>query len=105
MAVDLLVVGLGNPGLDYHRTRHNCGADTVHLLAERHGGSLRRDKVKALADTVRIGGRSVLLAWPQTYYNESGQAVGAGAPRPPHHPPPRVGGGPGREQAPRGRNE
>lgn len=77
MAVDLLVVGLGNPGLDYHRTRHNSGADTVHLLAERHGGTLRRDKVKALAGTVRIGGRSVLLAWPQTYYNESGQAVGA----------------------------
>lgn len=77
VAVDLLVVGLGNPGLDYHRTRHNCGADTVHVLAERHGGSLRRDKVKALADTVRIAGRSVLLAWPQTYYNESGQAVGA----------------------------
>jgi len=77
VAVDLLVVGLGNPGADYHRTRHNCGADTVELLAERHGGSLRRDKVKALADTVRISGRSVLLAWPQTYYNESGQAVGA----------------------------
>lgn len=77
MAVDLLVVGLGNPGLDYHRTRHNSGADTVGLLAERHGGSLRRDKVKALAGTVRISGRSVLLAWPQTYYNESGQAVGA----------------------------
>ena len=77
MAVDLLVVGLGNPGAEYARTRHNCGADTVALLAERHGGSLRRDKVKALADTVRIGGHQVLLAWPQTYYNESGQAVGA----------------------------
>ena len=83
VAVDLLVVGLGNPGVDYHRTRHNSGADTVELLASRHGGSLRRDKVKALADTVRIGGRSVLLAWPQTYYNESGQAVGALARR--HH--------------------
>jgi peptidyl-tRNA hydrolase, PTH1 family len=77
VAVDFLVVGLGNPGADYHRSRHNCGADAVELLAERHGGSLRRDKVKALADTVRVGGRSVLLAWPQTYYNESGQAVGA----------------------------
>jgi PTH1 family peptidyl-tRNA hydrolase len=83
VAVDLLVVGLGNPGVDYHRTRHNCGADTVALLAERHGGSLRRDKVKAMADTVRVGGRSLLLAWPQTYYNESGQAVGALARR--HH--------------------
>jgi len=77
VAVDLLVVGLGNPGAEYANTRHNCGADTVGLLAERHGGTLRRDKVKALADIVAIGGARVLLAWPQTYYNESGQAVGA----------------------------
>ena len=77
MAVDLLVVGLGNPGVEYANTRHNCGADAIGLLAERHGGSLRRDKVKALADTIRVGGTQVLLAWPQTYYNESGQAVGA----------------------------
>ena len=40
MAVDLLVVGLGNPGAEYERSRHNCGADTVALLARRHGGSL-----------------------------------------------------------------
>jgi PTH1 family peptidyl-tRNA hydrolase len=78
VAVDWLVVGLGNPGLDYHRTRHNSGADTVALLADRHGGSLRRDgKVKVLADSVRIGPHRVLLAFPQTFYNESGLAVGA----------------------------
>src|SRR5688572_14364283 len=52
VAVDLLVVGLGNPGVEYANTRHNCGADAIGLLAERHGGSLRRDKVKALADTI-----------------------------------------------------
>lgn len=78
MAVDLLVVGLGNPGAEYANTRHNCGADTVGLLAERHGGSLRRDgKIKVVADTVRVGRHQLLLAWPQTYYNESGLAVGA----------------------------
>ena len=77
MAVDLLVVGLGNPGVEYANTRHNCGADVIALLAERHGGSLRRDKVKALADTVTVGGSRLLLAWPQSYYNESGQVVGA----------------------------
>lgn len=78
VAVDWLVVGLGNPGLDYHRTRHNCGADTVALLADRHGGSLRRDgKIKVLADTVRVGQYRLLLAFPQTFYNESGLAVGA----------------------------
>jgi PTH1 family peptidyl-tRNA hydrolase len=77
MAPELLVVGLGNPGAEYAHTRHNCGADTVDLLARRHGASLRRDKVKALAGAARIGGRVVLLAVPQTYYNDSGLAVGA----------------------------
>jgi len=77
VAVDLLVVGLGNPGAEYERSRHNCGADTVLLLAHRHGGALRRDRVRALAGTVTVGERRLLLAWPQTYYNESGQAVGA----------------------------
>ena len=73
-----MVIGLGNPGLEYHRTRHNSGADTVALLADRHGGSLRRDgRIKVLADTVRIGQHRVLLGFPQTYYNESGLAVGA----------------------------
>lgn len=79
MAADLLVVGLGNPGLDYHRTRHNVGADTVHLLAERHGGRLRTGlkNERALTDDVRVGGLRLGLAVPQTYYNESGLAVAA----------------------------
>jgi PTH1 family peptidyl-tRNA hydrolase len=47
------------------------------LLARRHGGSLRRDKARVLADTIRIGDARVLVAVPLTYYNESGQAVGA----------------------------
>jgi PTH1 family peptidyl-tRNA hydrolase len=83
MTVDWLVVGLGNPGAEYERTRHNSGADAVTLLAGRHGTTLRRDKAKALAGTATIAGRRVLLAVPQTYYNESGQAVGALARR--HH--------------------
>jgi PTH1 family peptidyl-tRNA hydrolase len=78
VAVDLLVVGLGNPGAEYERTRHNSGADTVALLAHRHGGGLRRDKsARAQAGTVQIAGRTVQLAFPLTYYNESGMAVGA----------------------------
>jgi PTH1 family peptidyl-tRNA hydrolase len=77
LPVDWVVVGLGNPGLDYHRTRHNSGADTVALLAERHGGALKRDgRIKVLADTVRVGQHRVLLGFPQTYYNDSGLAVG-----------------------------
>ena len=72
---DLLVVGLGNPGAEYAHTRHNAGADTVALLAERHGGTLKRGKEQALTCEVRIDGKRVALAFPQTYYNESGNAV------------------------------
>lgn len=74
---DLLVVGLGNPGEKYARTRHNVGADTVALLAERHGGRLRAGREYALVDEVRIGPHRVALVFPQTFYNESGRAVGA----------------------------
>ena len=76
MAVDLLVVGLGNPGAQYHGTRHNAGADVVALLADRHGGRLKLSKGdRALVDSVQIGGRKVVLAFPQTYMNESGISV------------------------------
>jgi PTH1 family peptidyl-tRNA hydrolase len=75
--VELLIVGLGNPGRDYDGSRHNVGADAVRLLAARHGGSLRRDKkAQAEVDRVVIDGHSVVLAVPQTYMNESGRAVG-----------------------------
>jgi PTH1 family peptidyl-tRNA hydrolase len=73
---DWLVVGLGNPGAEYAHTRHNAGADVVALLAERHGGRLRLGKERALVDEVRIGGQRVSVAFPQTYMNDSGLAVG-----------------------------
>jgi PTH1 family peptidyl-tRNA hydrolase len=72
---DLLVVGLGNPGAEYAHTRHNVGFDVVELLASRHGGRLRKGKERALVDEVRIGGRRVALAQPQTYMNDSGASV------------------------------
>jgi PTH1 family peptidyl-tRNA hydrolase len=72
---DLLVVGLGNPGAAYAGTRHNVGADVVALLAQRHGGTLKRSKERALAGEVRIGDRLVALAFPQTYMNLSGESV------------------------------
>ncbi|MGI8939341.1 MAG: aminoacyl-tRNA hydrolase [Iamia sp.] len=79
MAVDLLVVGLGNPGADYAHTRHNVGADTVALLADRHGGRLRSGlrNDRALTDDVRVGSVRLGLAFPQTFYNEAGMAVAA----------------------------
>jgi len=72
---DLLVIGLGNPGAEYEGTRHNVGAEVVGLLAERHGGRLRAGKELARSGEVRIDGRLVALAFPQTFMNESGRSV------------------------------
>lgn len=69
------MVGFGNPGAEYEGTRHNVGAETVALLASRHGGRLKRGKELALVAEVVVGGRRLALAYPQTYYNESGQSV------------------------------
>jgi peptidyl-tRNA hydrolase, PTH1 family len=72
---DMLVVGLGNPGAEYARSRHNVGAEVVDLLAERHGGVLKRSKERALTTEVRVGDKRVALAFPQTYMNLSGESV------------------------------
>ena len=74
---DLVVVGLGNPGADYAGTRHNVGADVVALLADRHGGRLKAGKERSLSCEVRIGAHRVALAFPQTFYNDSGLAAAA----------------------------
>ena len=74
-SADLLVVGLGNPGEEYERTRHNVGAEVVETLARRHGGKLRRGRERALADEVTINGSRVALAVPLTWMNLSGEAV------------------------------
>jgi PTH1 family peptidyl-tRNA hydrolase len=71
------VVGLGNPGEEYARTRHNVGAEVVALLAQRHGARLRKGRERALVDEVTVGGRRLALAIPLTYMNESGTAVRA----------------------------
>jgi PTH1 family peptidyl-tRNA hydrolase len=74
---DLLVVGLGNPGEEYARTRHNVGAEVVELLARRHGVRLRKGKERALVGDAVVGGKRLALAIPLTYMNESGAAVQA----------------------------
>jgi PTH1 family peptidyl-tRNA hydrolase len=74
--MDLLVVGLGNPGPEYEGTRHNIGAVAVELLVARHHGSLAAEKgLRARAGQIRIGDHPVLCAVPLTYMNDSGLAV------------------------------
>ncbi len=72
---DLLVLGLGNPGEQYARTRHNVGAEVVALMASRCGATLKRSKERALTTEVTLGGARVALAFPQTFYNEAGSAA------------------------------
>ena len=72
---DLLVVGLGNPGEQYERTRHNVGAEVVAVLAERGGATLKRSKERALSAEVVLAGCRIALGFPQTFYNESGSAA------------------------------
>ena len=72
------MVGLGNPGVEFERTRHNLGADTVGRVAARHGERLRPEKgTQAVACQLRLASSLVVLAVPLTYMNESGVAVGA----------------------------
>ncbi|MFM8855972.1 MAG: aminoacyl-tRNA hydrolase [Actinomycetota bacterium] len=72
---DALVVGLGNPGQKYARSRHNVGEDVVIELARRHGLPLKPGRDSALVSEVRFGDHRVVLAFPTTFMNESGQAV------------------------------
>lgn len=68
-----LVLGLGNPGGRYERTRHNAGFLVVDRLADRHRGRIEKKQLGALVDSVRVGDRDVVLAKPQSFMNLSGQ--------------------------------
>jgi PTH1 family peptidyl-tRNA hydrolase len=77
VAEPLLVVGLGNPGPDYAKTRHNLGFVVADILADRIGSGFKVHKRSgAEVTTGRLGGRSVVLAKPRVYMNESGRQVG-----------------------------
>ena len=76
--LDLLVVGLGNPGREYAANRHNVGHMVVDELARRHGGAWRGKFGGRLAE-VRIDDHRVALLAPETYMNESGRSVKAAA--------------------------
>jgi PTH1 family peptidyl-tRNA hydrolase len=74
--MDMLIVGLGNPGRRYAETRHNVGFMTVDELARRHGVVDVSERMGAWSGRARIAERDVLLVKPQTFMNASGEAVG-----------------------------
>lgn len=75
--VGWMLVGLGNPGLSYERSRHNVGFRAIDLLCTRLGARADRLRNKALTGVCNIGGEKVLLVKPMTYMNLSGHAVRA----------------------------
>ena len=77
---DFLIVGLGNPGTKYSRTRHNVGFEAIELLATRLNVTLKAGRDRALFaevnTTINAQTKHLLLAMPTTFMNESGNAVG-----------------------------
>lgn len=76
--LDLLVVGLGNPGREHARDRHNVGWMVIDELAQRHGGSFRQKFSGQLAE-VRLDDRKLALLKPETWMNDSGRSLAAAA--------------------------
>jgi PTH1 family peptidyl-tRNA hydrolase len=76
--LDLLVVGLGNPGREYERTRHNIGWLVIDELVRRHDGSFRSKFSGSLAE-VRVGDLKLALLKPETFMNDSGRSLSAAA--------------------------
>lgn len=70
-----LIVGLGNPGKDYDRTRHNCGFRAIDLLAQKLGCKIDKGKFQGLYGQTIVDGRKLFLLKPQTYMNLSGRSV------------------------------
>src|SRR3954452_9991289 len=75
-SLDLLVVGLGNPGREDARNRHNVGWMVIDELARRHDGSFKSKFSGQLAE-IRVDNHKLALLKPETYMNESGKSVGA----------------------------
>ncbi|MEQ0487453.1 aminoacyl-tRNA hydrolase [Anaerococcus murdochii] len=69
------IVGLGNPGLQYENTRHNVGFMTIDYLANKYDIDVRKLKFKSLYGQGEISGHKVMLIKPQTYMNNSGEAI------------------------------
>ena len=77
--VSYIIAGLGNPGAQYAKTRHNVGFVAIDYIAERLDVSIDRAKFHALVAEAKIGNVRVLLMKPETYMNNSGVAIGEAA--------------------------
>ena len=73
--IEYIVAGLGNPGTKYEGTKHNVGFIFADALAEKHGFKINKLKYKSLCADADINGHRVLVMKPQTFMNESGQAI------------------------------
>jgi PTH1 family peptidyl-tRNA hydrolase len=73
----VLVVGLGNPGIEYQFTPHNAGFLAIDRIAENYGVAVANRRCRALTATVRIAGRDAILAKPETFMNLSGASIQA----------------------------
>lgn len=73
--IEWLIVGLGNPGMQYEFTRHNCGWLAVDKLSEKYSLRLTRVKFKSLCAEAEISGKKCLVMKPTTMMNASGEAV------------------------------
>jgi PTH1 family peptidyl-tRNA hydrolase len=72
-----LVIGLGNPGLEYLWTPHNAGFMAIDRIAQQAGVVVQNRRCRATTATCRMAGREVVLAKPETFMNRSGEAVAA----------------------------
>ena len=75
MSDSWLIVGLGNPGKEYERTRHNCGFNAIDMLAENLGCKIDKGKFQGLYGRTTYKGNKLFLLKPQTYMNASGRSV------------------------------
>ena len=77
--ISFIIAGLGNPGAQYEKTRHNIGFVAIDYIAERLGTRIDRAKFHALTAEAKIGEVRVLLMKPQSFMNNSGVAMGEAA--------------------------
>lgn len=74
-SIEWVVAGLGNPGDEYARSRHNAGFMTIDRIAKTNGAAMNRRKFKGLIGDITLAGKPALLVKPQTFYNLSGECI------------------------------